>query len=212
MVLGALTMIMVFGRVFWFRLYESPRFLMMKGRYEEAIGVLEKLAKLNGKVISLTANDLAAAAHLDDKSATKQGWLRENWKRVRILFEKDLIVTTILVWCIFTLIALGTNMFFLFLPTFLSATGTEQLSISDTYRNYLIASIFPIFGPIIAKYISDTFLGRKYSMALSSIGVASSLFVFTLFRTSGGQLIATCIAGTLLNLLYAVLYVYTPEV
>jgi hypothetical protein len=103
-------------------------------------------------------------------------------------------------------------MFFNFLPLFLKKSSTETISVDETYRNYLISSAVPIIGPIIAMYVADSFLGRKYTMALSTFATAGSLFLFTSFTSANGQLIVACVAGTFQNIMYAVLFVYAPEV
>lgn len=48
-------------RFFVFHLYESPKYLMGRGKDEEAIVVLRKVAEYNGKECSLTVDDLREA-------------------------------------------------------------------------------------------------------------------------------------------------------
>ena len=47
LVLGAMTLFVFFLRFFLFPFYESPKFLLSKGREQEAIDVLHKIAKFN---------------------------------------------------------------------------------------------------------------------------------------------------------------------
>lgn len=47
-IIGAITFAVFFARYFIFRFYESPKFLLSRGREQEAIDVLHKIAKFNG--------------------------------------------------------------------------------------------------------------------------------------------------------------------
>jgi hypothetical protein len=47
-IIGAITFAVFFARYFVFRFYESPKFLLSRGREQEAIDVLHKIAKFNG--------------------------------------------------------------------------------------------------------------------------------------------------------------------
>ena len=53
--------ILFFLRFFVFTLYESPKYLMGKGRDEEAVAVVHKVATYNGKSSSLKVEHLKAA-------------------------------------------------------------------------------------------------------------------------------------------------------
>lgn len=56
--MGALMMVLFVLRFFVFHLYESPKYLMGRGRDEEAVAVIHTIAKYNGKTSSLTLNML----------------------------------------------------------------------------------------------------------------------------------------------------------
>ena len=62
--LGGLTLLLWFVRFFVFRFHESPRYLIGRGRDEEAVEVIRKIAKFNGRVdrCSLTVEDLQKAS------------------------------------------------------------------------------------------------------------------------------------------------------
>lgn len=53
-------------RFFVFNLYESPKFLMGRGRDEQAVEVVHKVAVYNGKMSNLTLEDLLRAGKLAD--------------------------------------------------------------------------------------------------------------------------------------------------
>lgn len=59
--LGGLIFVMWFLRAFVFRLHESPRYLVARGKDEKAVAVLQKIARVNRKHCSLTVEQLRAA-------------------------------------------------------------------------------------------------------------------------------------------------------
>jgi len=73
-ILGAITLIMWAGRVFVFTMLESPRFLSGIGRDADAVEVIHKLAKFNGRSSSLTVEDLEAPDYvIGARSPSKEG-------------------------------------------------------------------------------------------------------------------------------------------
>ena len=58
--MGGLAMIMFFIRFVCFTIYESPKYLMGKGRDEDAVRVVHEVARRNKKTSSLTVDDLKA--------------------------------------------------------------------------------------------------------------------------------------------------------
>ena len=62
--MGALMLVLFVLRVFVFHLYESPKYLMGRGRDAEAVEVVHAIAKYNGKTSSLTLEMLQEAEAL----------------------------------------------------------------------------------------------------------------------------------------------------
>ena len=104
-------------RFFVFQLYESPKYLMGRGRDEQAVDVVHKLAEYNGKTSSLTLEQLASAgalanndtgAELDTSAAgaVKRKLRALNSQHVKSLFAtKKLAYSTsilIVVWGMFS--------------------------------------------------------------------------------------------------------------
>jgi MFS family permease len=70
-VLGCLTLTVFFLRYFVFHFYESPKFLLSRGKEAEAIEVLQKIAKFNKAVPpSITLDDFRA---IDDDASQTNG-------------------------------------------------------------------------------------------------------------------------------------------
>ncbi|KAI8896646.1 major facilitator superfamily domain-containing protein [Globomyces pollinis-pini] len=207
-ILAFVTFAMSFSRQL-FNLQESPKYLIARGRYEEAVEVLNYLALENGKVIHILPEDL-----MPDPNSRRQITERNHstYSRLKILFSNDLILTTVLVWSIWIFVALGYAIFNGFLPGFLQNASNEKLSISDTFRNYVLISIASVPGSVVGKYLTDSRLGRKWTMAASTFGTSITLLLFTQFTTPSSQLIIGCVNGMLQNVMYGVIYAYTPEV
>ena len=103
-------MLVMWGiRTIIFRLFESPRFLIAHGRDEQAVRVLQEVARINGTQCSLTVEQLRDAGRkagavagpefcksslLDEKDSNKVGVVRvakrslqETWIHVKALFS-----------------------------------------------------------------------------------------------------------------------------
>ena len=70
--LGGLTLLLWSVRFFVFRFHESPRYLIGRGRDEEAIEVIHKIAKFNGKAdrCTITVEDLQKAVQESIKESS----------------------------------------------------------------------------------------------------------------------------------------------
>ena len=67
--LGGLMIVLFVIRFFVFHLYESPKYLMGRGRDEEAVKVIHQIAQYNGKKSSLTVEMLKECEKLAEPGA-----------------------------------------------------------------------------------------------------------------------------------------------
>jgi hypothetical protein len=67
--MGGLMMFLWVIRFFVFNLYESPKYLMGRGRDDQAVAVVHKVAAYNGKTSNLTLEDLRRAGNLADSAS-----------------------------------------------------------------------------------------------------------------------------------------------
>lgn len=148
-------------------------------------------------------------------------------KRLKPLFQnKTLGLATVLIWFCWASIGMGYPLFNAFLPQYFShhhadggssspASETSAIS-NETYRNYAITSLVGAPGSLLAAYLVDSpspFLGRRGTLAGSTLASAISLFLFVLLgTTSTAQLVFSCLAAFSQNIMYGVLYAYTPEI
>lgn len=243
--IGIITFAMFVFRFFIFHLLESPKFLLNKGRQNEAVAVIHGIAYRNGRKTWLTAEILDAVAGDEfDREAeaapireatpkTTSGFLAEKLRnisaeRLRPLFKtRTLGLATGLVWFCWASIGMGYPLFNAFLPQYFArqndsenaAAGvqSETSEISyETYRNYAITSCMGVPGSLLAAYLVDhpsPFLGRRGTLASSTCLSAIFLFFFVIYGTTATwQLVFSCIEAFAQNIMYGVLYAFTPEI
>ncbi|KAG2075400.1 MFS general substrate transporter [Suillus decipiens] len=227
---GALTFLMFICRFFVFDVQESSKFLVAQNRDEEAIKVLEHIARCNGRTITLKLEDLQAiSGDTTSKPApnlstsVRNAFSGISLSHVRPLFSsRRLTINTTLIIIIWGLIGIAYPLFNAYLPLYLSAQNSESgsSSVSETYRNYSIVSVLGIPGSLIACATVDytrgtgrwVVGGRKFVLAVSTMLTGLFLFVFTTSKTSAAVLGYSCASGLTQNAMYGVLYAYTPEV
>lgn len=212
--IGIITFAMFVIRFFIFHLFESPKFLLNKGRQNEAVAVVHGLAFRNHTKTWLTSELLDQVACSDDEpgssSAVSQipshatsgvimGKLKGfSGERLKPLFKtKTLGITTVLIWFCWATIGMGYPLFNAFLPQYFARTHadadadsfqSETAAISAaTYRNYAITSIMGVPGSLLAAYLVDhpsPFLGRRGTLASSTFISAIFLFLFVIYGTT----------------------------
>jgi hypothetical protein len=113
-VVGGLTIIMFFIRFVLFTIYESPKYLMGKGKDEEAVRIVHEVARRNGKTSTLTVEDLKACepegyeVRADAAIAIKRKLEKVNLTHVRALFStKKLAFSTAGIMVIWAFIGLA---------------------------------------------------------------------------------------------------------
>lgn len=217
--LGAITFLQWAARFFLFHLYESPKFLLAKGRQEEAVAVVYAVAKKNGKKTWLTSELLdelggkrAATAEkqkMSNVEIIKHSLSKFSLDRFRPLFAGPKIgLSTGLLWFIWATIGMGYPLFNAFLPQYIG----ENASIDTTYRNYAISNAVGVPGSLIAIYtVNLKYVGRKGTMACATVLTGVFVCLFTVSKNPNFQLGMTCMEAFWQNVMYGVLYAYTPE-
>ncbi|KAJ9156573.1 MFS general substrate transporter [Pleurostoma richardsiae] len=238
--IGIITLVMFVVRFFVFHLFESPKYLLSQGRQAEAVAVVHGIAYRNQTKTWLTEDILDAVVDDDAVSAPRltrrlstTNILKTKFQsfsaaRIRPLFSnRKLGLATTLIWFCWATIGLGYPLFNAFLPQYLSHGGSSPPSEGDdgapapeisgeTYRNYAITSIAGVPGSLLAAYAVDMrspFLGRRGTLATSTLCSAAFLFLFVAYgRSPASQLAFSCVEAFAQNIMYGVLYAFTPEV
>ncbi|KAJ4294305.1 hypothetical protein N0V90_007995 [Kalmusia sp. IMI 367209] len=136
-------------------------------------------------------------------------------QRIGPLFkDRTIALTMILLWFQWTTIGMGYPLFNAFLPQYLANSGSEQpTSVSVTYRNYAITSICGCPGSLLAYYLVNIpHVGRKKTMIVGTALTGVFVFLFTLSGDASFQLAFSCLEACFQQVMYGVLYAYTPEV
>lgn len=238
--IGIVTFVMFIVRFFIFKLLESPKYLLSRGRQAEAVAVVHGIAYRNNAKTWLTTDLLDAVVddiapqrsrRLSTKSVLKSKLATLSGDRLRPLFaNRKLGLATAIIWFCWATIGLGYPLFNAFLPQYLSHGGAAanpppssgsgdavapEIS-SETYRNYAITSLAGVPGSLLAAYAVDMkspFLGRRGTLAISTLVSAVFLFLFAeLGRSPLSQLFFSCVEAFAQNIMYGVLYAFTPEI
>ncbi|KAL8956589.1 MAG: hypothetical protein Q9193_005926 [Seirophora villosa] len=204
-----------------FTLYESPKYLMGKGRDAEAVAVVHKVAQKNGTASSLSLEDLekhneGGQQGVDAAAALKRKLEKINLTHVRALFRTNkLAYSTSLIMCIWAFIGLAFPLYNAYIPYTLNSRGASfgDGSTFLTYRNSLIIAVLGVPGALIGGVLVEMPLfGRKGALALSTVLTGVFLFASTTAKSSNDLLGWNCGFNFASNVMYAVLYAYTPEV
>lgn len=221
--MGGLAMIMFVGRFIFFTMYESPKYLMGKGRNGDAVDVIHEVARRNGKTTSLTREDLDV---LDREQEQEQGFLatslvrqrleKVNFEHVRALFDSPKrAYSTTLIILVWALIGLGYPLYNAFLPYITAQRGAAYGDGSTyiTYRNSLIIAVMGIPGCLFGGFLVELpRFGRRGALSVSTVLTGVFLLASTTASTSDTLLGWNCAFSFMSSLMYAVLYAYTPEI
>ncbi|BEI93958.1 uncharacterized protein CcaverHIS019_0604170 [Cutaneotrichosporon cavernicola] len=223
--MGAVALLMFVCRFFFFTIYESPKYLMGKGRDEDAVRVVQEVARRNGTTSSLTIDDLKACepagyeAQTDARAALKRKLESLDGKHVRQLFKTPkLAFSTTLLIVIWAFIGLAYPLYNAFLPYIQENNSRLKADMANqgdttytTYRNMLIIASLGVPGAIIGGLLTETRAGRRGVLGLATALVGVFLFASTTATTVNTLLAWNCMYNFFSSVMYAVLYAYTPE-
>lgn len=216
--MGGITFLMFFSR-FAFRVLESPMFYMARGDDEKAIENLYKIAKINGKSVSLTLEQLEEVdkKYGDQEIVPSKHAHLSKFKLTHIrdcFSSRKLAISTSLVIFAWGVIGLAFPLYNAFLPSYLERNGdaNEPLPVHLVYRNSLIVAVIGIPGAIVAGICVELKIGRKGTLFISLILTGVFLYCSTTATTSNANLGWNCGFSFFSNIVYGVLYAYTPEI
>ncbi|KAK3309663.1 major facilitator superfamily domain-containing protein [Chaetomium strumarium] len=232
--MGGITVIMFLVRFWLFTIYESPKYLMGKGRDEDAVRIVHEVARRNGKTSDLTVADLKACEpegyvhQANVAHAVKRKLEDIKFERVRTLFgTRKLALSTGLIMAIWAFIGLGYDdfrdllrierqypLYNAFLPYIQATRGADfgDGSTYLTYRNSLIIAVLGVPGALLGGLLVELpRFGRKGTLALSTVLTGVFLYGSTTALNSQALLGWNCAFSFTSNVMYAVLYGFTPE-
>lgn len=219
--MGGMAMIMFICRFVFFTLYESPKYLMGKGRDEDAVKIVHEVARRNGKTSTLRVEDLQLLdreghQRTDAAAALSRKLEKLSLEHVHALFATPkLAYSTSLVMLVWGFIGLGFPLYNAFLPYIQANKGVDfgDGSTYITYRNSLIIAVLGVPGALIGGVLVELpKFGRRGALAVSTILTGVFLFASTTALNSNSLLGWNCAFNLFSNIMYAVLYAYTPEI
>ncbi|OQE26733.1 hypothetical protein PENSTE_c005G03267 [Penicillium steckii] len=225
-VIGAMTFALFGARFLLFRFYESPKFLVSKGREQDAIDVLHKIAKFNGapmpaltvddflQIDRATGIDLSEAAPVTDATGIVVRMFK-NLGFLRGLFMKKLECFT------FILLALAYmgnywsfNLAGYFLPIVLLNNNVDSgaNNVTETYREYVYIYLPGVIGAILALFsVQLPLIGRKWSLVISAALQGVSMAMYTQVKDTAGYVGLNALEYIMQSYFNAVLYASAPE-
>lgn len=227
---GGLTLLMFMARLL-FRVYETPKYLLGKGLDAQAVEVVQKIAGRNKTTTWLTLAHFEAidrelniptqevaetsAPNTDHKNIIKRNVEKFSPDKLRSLFSTPRLAFStsamIFLWCS---IGMAFPLYNSFIPIYLENKGVSQGdgSLGTTYRNYAIQAVCGIPASIVGGFTVDLKrVGRKGTGTIACIGTGVFLFLFTRATGEAGVIGFTCAIAFFQNLVYGLLYSYTPE-
>ncbi|KAL4072456.1 major facilitator superfamily domain-containing protein [Scleroderma yunnanense] len=227
--MGGVMMVMWILRFFVFNLQESPKYLMGRGRDEEAVASVHRVAAINGKTSHLTVAHLKEAEILlggssnendgmldtSAKAAAMRKLSKFDANHVRPLFAtRKLAFSTSILIILWALIGLAFPLYNAFVTYYLqtrgAALGSESVFI--TYRNQVILSVIGVPGALIAGYLVELpILGRRGTLAIFTVLTGVFILASTTARTTNSYLGWDCGYSFTSNVMYGVLYALSPE-
>ncbi|KAF4617501.1 hypothetical protein D9613_006442 [Agrocybe pediades] len=234
--MGGLMLVLWFIRFFIFTLYESPKFLMGKGRDEAAVDVVHRVAKRNGRESALTVEKLRglgmygasengnrgggeegaeAKDYATTGSAVRRTLAVVDTNHVKPLFAtRKLAYSTTLLIVLWALIGLAFPLYNSFVTFYLATRGADfgDGSVYITYRNQVILSAIGVPGALLAGYMVELpVLGRRGTLSIFTFLTGVFILASTTARTSDALLGWNCAYSFTSNIMYGVLYAITPE-
>lgn len=226
--LGAIAIALAIIRIFVFKMPESPRYLLSKGRDADAVEAVNYVARYNGKPETLTLDmlkriDEAHSTSVTTTTATTTSPDEPTEKRTAPLSYKEIIaesfkdysshsyrklfsgrkmtqhsLVTFLIWLT---IGVAYPLYFAFITSYLETKSSYSVddSLNHTYKIYCIVSAVGVIGPIAAGFAVETRLGRRWMMAISSVLTGVFLFAYTAVGTEAADIGFQCATGILGN-------------
>lgn len=160
--------------------------------------------------------ELGATQRTEASAALKRKLEKFNFSHVRALFRgRKLAFSTALIMTVWAFIGLAYPLYNAFLPYLQNIRGAKFGDITTylSYRNSLIVAVLGVPGTLLGGYLVDVpRFGRKGTLAVSTILTGVFLYASTTALTSDALLGWNCAFSFFSNIMYAVLYAYTPEI
>lgn len=180
-----------------FFISESPRWLLSRGRTKEAIEILEKMARFNGKIVDISPEDIIIK---DFHRASFKEFIKDMVKCKRLMCR---LAVVCLSWFALNLTYYGISM------------NVAKFG-GNIYVNFAISSLAEMIGTILCVLIGDRW-GRKYPFCSTMIvgGITCICTIFTsLYADDSLSWLTTTLAMVgkfFITITFFISYIYTAE-
>ena len=180
--------------VLWIRrkIPESPRYLAISGKADEAREVIAGIARENGQ--PAPEQDLVAGE-------------RQSGTTVARLWAPGLRQMTLMLWVTWFCISLAYYGIFTWLPQAFVQQGFSSL---QTYQNTFLLALAQVPGYFSAAYLIER-LGRRNTLGLYLLASGVFTFLFAIVTGFGGLLACAMLMSFFALGAWAALYAWTPE-
>jgi putative MFS transporter len=180
--------------VLWIRrsIPESPRYLAISGKTDEAREILAGIARENGRPAP------------EGELITGE---RQSGSTVARLWKPGLKRTTLMLWIAWFCISLAYYGIFTWLPQAFVAQGFSSL---QTYQNTFLLALAQVPGFFSAAYLIER-LGRRNTLGLYLIASGVFTFLFATVTGFGGLLASAMLMSFFALGAWGSLYAWTPE-
>lgn len=199
----ALTAVPVITLLWWRKsLFESPRWLISRGRHEEAekvVSYIEAQVVRSGVELSPVEE-----THVKAIPVNNNGML----KTLKLLWTGPLARTTAMIWCLWLSITFCSYAFFTWIPGLLVQQG---MTISKSFSFSILIYLAQIPGYYSAAWFNEK-IGRKATI-VSYLFLACAAALLLAFAPSNNVIVmASILLSFAMNGVNAGQYAYTPEV
>jgi len=185
--------LVLFARLLW--KYESPRYLLVSGKTEEALAVLREVARQNGtKMPEGTLIPLP-----EDETKTKA--------RIQDLLSPNLRKTTLTLCLVWFSITYGYYGITIWLPNYL---GSLEIPSTEAAKSLLWMGLAELPGLAVSNILIDR-IGRKYSLGIAMIGCTISSMCFGFANTYASITGLSMAIYFFIVQAWSIVYIYTPE-
>ncbi|XP_018329394.1 carcinine transporter isoform X2 [Agrilus planipennis] len=157
---------------YWFVLPESPRWLLARGKFEEAAQTLQKLAQINGKEVPPSFQlqlEQRIFASKTNEETIKHGGLKD------LCFTPNMRLKTFLI----TVSWFSTETVYVGLSYYSPALGNNQ------YLSFFMSSLVEIPSYLLCWFLLDKW-GRRWPLSLS-MTISGLCCIGTMFVASGDE-------------------------